>query len=68
MGKIGTNGFLKSTLALAECIYEEYPDKAVAVLEYCVSLGTDISGTYYLLGQYYLNHKITVRNQGFADY
>ncbi|MCI8508721.1 MAG: hypothetical protein HFJ06_09200 [Lachnospiraceae bacterium] len=48
--------YIRTLHLLAECIYEEYPDKAVAVLEYCVSLGTDISGTYYLLGQYYLNH------------
>ena len=44
---------------MAECIYEEYPDKAAAILEYCISIGTDISGTYYLLGQYYLSHNDT---------
>lgn len=40
----------------AECIYEEHPEAAVRILEYCLSIGTDISGTYDLLGSYYLNH------------
>lgn len=51
--------YLCTLQLLAECIYEEYPDKAAAVLEYCISIGTDISGTYHLLGQYYLNHNDT---------
>ncbi|MCM1158194.1 MAG: hypothetical protein NC300_05450 [Bacteroidales bacterium] len=46
--------YLRILQAFAECIYEEYPEKAVSILEYCLSIGTDISGTYHLLGQYYL--------------
>lgn len=45
--------YIRNLHLLAECIYEEYPDKAVAVWEYCLSIGTDISGTYALLGKHY---------------
>ena len=51
--------YIRTLQLMAECIYEEYPDKAAAILEYCISIGTDISGTYYLLGQYYLSHNDT---------
>ena len=40
--------YIRTLQLMAECIYEEYPDKAAAILEYCISIGTDISGTYYL--------------------
>lgn len=40
----------------SECIYDEYPEKAISILEYCISIGTDISGTYEMLGRYYLEH------------
>lgn len=45
--------YIRTLQLLAECIYSEYPDKAVAVLEYCIKIGTDIAGTYELLGNYY---------------
>ncbi len=48
--------YLRTLQLFAETIYEEYPEKAVSVLEYCIQTGTDISGTYALLGQYYLEH------------
>lgn len=48
--------YIRTLQLLAECIYAEYPEKAAALLEYCISIGTDISGTYQLLGQYYLKH------------
>lgn len=48
--------YLRTLWLFAECIYEEYPAKAVAILEYCISIGTDISGTYDILGHYYLEH------------
>lgn len=51
--------YLRTLQLFAECIYEEYPDKAAGILEYCISIGTDISGTYHLLGQYYLNRNDT---------
>lgn len=48
--------YLRTLQLFAECIYEEHPEKAVKVLEYCLSIGTDISGTYDLLGHYYMEH------------
>lgn len=45
--------YIRNLHLLADCIYSEYPDKAVAIWEYCLSIGTDISGTYMALGQYY---------------
>lgn len=35
-------------------IYDEYPDEAVAIMEYMVNTGTDIISTYDLLGKYYV--------------
>ncbi len=48
--------YIRTLWLFADCIYAEYPDKAVEILEYCLSIGTDISGTYDLLGHYYLDH------------
>lgn len=48
--------YIRTLQLFAECIYEEYPEKAVTVMEYCITIGTDISGTYNLLGHYYLEH------------
>lgn len=48
--------YLRTLQLFAECIYEEYPADAVSILEYCIATGTDISGTYDLLGHYYLSH------------
>lgn len=48
--------YIRTLQLLAECIYDEYPERAVSVLEYCLSIGTDISGTYDILGRYYLKH------------
>lgn len=50
------SNYLRTLQLFAECIYEEHPEKAVEVLEYCLSIGTDISGTYDLLGHYYAAH------------
>ena len=47
--------YLRDLHLLADCIYEEFPTEAVAIWEYCLSIGTDISGTYINLGQYYLS-------------
>lgn len=47
--------YIRTLHLFADCIYEEHPDKAAAILEYCLSIGTDISGSYELLGKYYLN-------------
>lgn len=48
--------YVRTLHLFASCIYEEYPDEAVRVLEYCLSIGTDISGTFCLLGQHYLKN------------
>ena len=48
--------YIRTLQLFSECIYEEYPEKAAAILEYCITIGTDISGTYELLGRYYLAH------------
>ncbi len=48
--------YIRTLQFFAECLYEEYPEKAVFILEYCITIGTDISGTYDLLGNYYLEH------------
>ncbi len=46
--------YIRTLQLFADCIYEEYPKEAVSVLEYCISIGTDISATYDLLGRHYL--------------
>ena len=48
--------YIRTLQFFAECIYDEYPKQAVQLLEYCISIGTDISGTYNLLSQYYIEH------------
>lgn len=47
--------YIRTLHLLAECIYEEEPKNAVKIWEYCLSIGTDISGTYDLLGKHYLS-------------
>lgn len=47
--------YIRTLNLFAQCIYESYPAQAVKVLEYCLSIGTDISGTYDLLGRHYLS-------------
>lgn len=47
--------YIRTLQLLAECIYEEYPAEAVSILEYCISIGTDISSTYELLGRHYFS-------------
>lgn len=49
--------YIRNLHLLADCIYSEYPYQAVEIWEYCLSIGTDISGTYSSLGQYYIEHK-----------
>lgn len=48
--------YIRMLQAFSECIYEEYPEKAASIMEYCISIGTDISSTYELLARYYLEH------------
>ena len=48
--------YIRTLQFFSECIYDEYPEKAAVILEYCITIGTDISGTYELLGRYYLEH------------
>lgn len=48
--------YIRNLHLLADCIYEEYPDKAVDVWKYCLTIGTDISGTYAALGQHYISN------------
>lgn len=47
--------YIRTLHLFAECIYNEYPKEAVEILEYCLSIGTDISRTYDLLGHHYLS-------------
>lgn len=49
------SAYIRTLHLFAECIYDEHPDFAVQVWEYCLSIGTDISGTYDLLGRHYLS-------------
>lgn len=49
--------FIRTLSLYADCIYKEYPKEAVTICEYCINIGTDISGTYTLLGQYYMDKK-----------
>lgn len=46
--------YLRTLQALADCIYDTHPSEAVSIAEYCLTIGTDISGTYELLGRYYI--------------
>lgn len=48
--------YIRTLQLFSECIYKEYPEKAAAIMEYCINIGTDISSTYELLGHYYLEH------------
>lgn len=48
--------YIRTLQLFSETIFGEYPEQAVSVLEYCIAAGTDISGTYALLGKYYLEH------------
>ena len=48
--------YIRTLQLFSECIYEEHPEKAATILEYCITIGTDISGTYELLGRFYLEH------------
>lgn len=51
--------YLRTLHLFAQTISEEQPDKAVQIWEYCISIGTDISGTYEELGKHYLSHDHT---------
>lgn len=46
--------YLRTLQQFAQCIYDEYPKEAASLLEYCLSIGTDLSGTYALLGEHYI--------------
>lgn len=47
--------YIRNLHLLAECMYPEYPEKAVEVWEYCLSIGTDISGTFSSLARHYVD-------------
>lgn len=49
------SSYIRTLHLFAECIYDEQPALAVHVWEYCLSIGTDISGTYDFLGRHYLS-------------
>ena len=59
--------YIRTLQFFSECIYEEYPEKAVTIMEYCITIGTDISGTYNLLGRYYLEHNDKVHFHALYD-
>lgn len=50
------SNYIRTLQLFAEAIYDEHPDKAIMILEYCFSIGTDISGTYLLAAKHYLSH------------
>lgn len=60
--------YIRTLYLYADCIYEEYPEKAVALLEYALTIGTDISGTYELLGKHYLKYQQTENFKELYDY
>lgn len=45
--------YIRDLSLYANGIYEEYPKEAASICEYLIEIGTDISGTYSLLGNYY---------------
>lgn len=45
--------YLRTLQDFADCLYDEYPEQAVDLLEYCIAIGTDLSSTYVLLGSHY---------------
>jgi hypothetical protein len=49
--------YIRTLHLFAECIYPEHPEKAVPMLEYCIKIGTDIAGTYDLLGRFYADNQ-----------
>lgn len=60
--------YIRNLHLLAECIYDEYPEQAVTIWEYCLNIGTDISGTYAALGQHYLEKNETEKFTKLYDY
>lgn len=48
--------YIRTIYLIAKTLLEEYPSKAIALLEYSLTIGSDISGAYSLLGEYYVNH------------
>ena len=60
--------YIRTLHLLAENIYDEYPDLAVKIEEYCLSIGTDISGTYDLLGRHYLSTRNQEKFMKLYDY
>lgn len=55
------SNYIRTLHLFAEAIYDEYPEDSVKILEYCISIGTDISKTYELLGRHYLMNRQTDR-------
>ncbi len=60
--------YIRNLNLLAQCIYPECPKEAVAIWEYCLSIGTDISGTYEGLGTHYVSHNQTDQFESLYDY
>lgn len=60
--------YIRNLHLLAECIYSEYPEKAVEIWEYCLSIGTDISGTYSSLAKYYVDKQDNEHFMKLYDY
>lgn len=49
--------YIRNLHLYASTILEEYPVEGIQILEYCISIGTDISGTYECLGKYYAQNQ-----------
>ena len=49
--------YIRTLSLYADCIMDEFPKEAVAISQYCIRIGTDISSTYVLLGNYYYSHE-----------
>ncbi len=60
--------YIRTLHLLAECIYAEHPEQAVEIWEYCLSIGTDISGTYSALAKHYTDKQDNERFLKLYDY
>lgn len=68
MYDINYSRYIRNLHLLADCIYSEFPEEAIYIWEYCLSIGTDISGTYGKLGQHYIDNSNKEQFMKLYDY
>lgn len=59
--------YIRTLHLFASTIFEEHPKQAIVIWEYCLSIGTDITGTYEQLGTYYQQTNQTEKIKAMYD-